>query len=82
MPGRALTPNESYAIAVVRAGYLPLPLAGKDYLELLPVEWRVSNDYRITIDYRTYDSPDLNPHRRRDSGLPGKRGLWEVHYVL
>ena len=42
----------------------------------------MSNDYGITIDYRTYDSPDLNPHRRRDSGLPGKRGLWEVHYVL
>lgn len=44
------------------------------------MEWRVINDYGITIDYRTYDSPDLNPHRRRDSGLPGKRGLWEVHY--
>jgi transposase InsO family protein len=61
MPGRELTPNEAYAVRVARAGYLPVPLSGHDYLELLPACWRAVNDYGIVIDYRTYDSPDLGP---------------------
>ena len=80
LPKTTLTPNECYAVLVARAGYLPLPLSGQDYIELLPVEWRTINDYGVTIDYRTYDCPELNPYRRRDSGLSGKRGQWAVHY--
>lgn len=79
-PARTLSPNEAYAAAVAAAGYLPLTLTGADYLELLPVTWRQINDYGITIDYRTYDSPDLNPWRRQPSGVAGKANRWEVHY--
>ncbi len=79
-PGRALTPNEAYAAHVAAAGYLPVALTGEDYVELLPATWRTINDYGIRIDYRTYDSGDLNPLRRQDSGVAAKRGLWEVHY--
>jgi hypothetical protein len=42
--------------------------------------WRAVNDYGIRIDYRTYDSPELGPHRRQHSGITAKRGLWEVHH--
>jgi putative transposase len=81
-PRRAMSPNEKYAALVAAAGYLPVPLSGEDYLELLPVTWRVINDYGIRIDYRTYDHADLAPWCRQHSGITARRGLWEVHYVL
>ena len=74
------TPNEKYAALVAAAGYLPLPLASDDYLELLPVQWRQINDYGIRIDNRTYDCAALGPWRRQHSGVIARRGLWEVHY--
>lgn len=79
-PRRMLSPNEKYAALVAAAGYLPLTLTGQDYLELLPVTWRQINAYGITIDYRTYDSPELGPLRLQHSGVTARRGLWEVHY--
>jgi transposase InsO family protein len=79
-PRRMLSPNEKYASLVAAAGYLPLPLAGEDYLELLPVAWRQINAYGIKIDYRTYDCAELGPLRQQHSGVSGRRGLWGVHY--
>mgnify|MGYP000962783141 CR=1 FL=1 len=79
-PRRMLSPNEKYAALVAAAGYLPLTLTGQDYLELLPVTWRQINAYGITIDYRTYDCPELGPLRLQHSGVTARRGLWEVHY--
>ncbi|MGR6924376.1 Mu transposase C-terminal domain-containing protein [[Actinomadura] parvosata] len=80
LPGRTLSPNEAYAIAVARAGYLPVALSGSDYIELLPATWRTINDYGIQIDYRTYDDPKLNPLRRQPSGMKSKQDQWECHY--
>jgi hypothetical protein len=79
--GRDLSPNEMFAACVGISGYVPLPLNGDDYIELLPAVFRTVNDYGLTIDNRTYDCRFLNPHRRLDSGLPGRnRKKWEVHY--
>jgi hypothetical protein len=79
--GRDLSPNEMYAACVGISGYVPLPLNGDDYIELLPVAFRTVNDYGLTIDNRTYDCKALNPYRRLDSGLPGgNKKKWEVHY--
>lgn len=80
LPGRTLSPNEAYAIAIARAGYVPVPLTSSDYIELLPAQWRAVNDYGIRIDYRTYDAPELGPLRRRPSGVKAKQDLWEVHH--
>lgn len=80
MPGRALTPNEMYAVLVEVAGYFPVPLSGGDYIELLPVEWRAVNSYGITINHRRYDARALNPYRRMSSGVSSRNGRWEVHY--
>jgi hypothetical protein len=80
LPGRDLTPNEAYAVQVARAGYLPVPLAGGDYIELLPACWRAINDYGIVIGHRTYDCPELGPYRRKASPVAAMRGRWEVHY--
>ena len=79
--GRDLSPNEMFTACVGISGYVPLPLIGDDYIELLPVAFRTVNDYGITIDNRTYDCKALSPYRRKDSGLPGgNRTKWEVHY--
>jgi hypothetical protein len=78
--GRDLSPNEMYAACVGISGYVPLPLAGDDYIELLPTVFRTVNDYGLTIDNRTYDCKALNPYRRLDSGLRGGSKQWEVHH--
>src|SRR5258706_10064328 len=36
VPGKALTPNETYAALIETAGYVPVPLSAGDYIELLP----------------------------------------------
>jgi putative transposase len=79
-PGAALTPNEQYAALLEVAGYVPAPLAAEDYLELLPLTWRVVNAYGIKINRRTYDCRALNPHRGQASGIAAQKGRWEVHY--
>lgn len=79
-PGRAFSPNEKYATLLESCGYVPVPLGGEDYVELLPERWQAINAYGIRIKHRTYDSPELNPLRRQSSGVTAKKGLWEVHY--
>ncbi|WP_328665761.1 Mu transposase C-terminal domain-containing protein [Streptomyces sp. NBC_00328] len=78
-PSRLFTPNQKYAALVESCGYVPVALSGQDYIELLPAAWRAVNAYGIRINNRTYDSPELGPMRRRDSGVTAKRGLWEIH---
>ena len=79
--GRDLSPNAMFAACVGISGYVPLPLTGDDYIELLPAVFRTVNDYGLTIGNRTYDRKALNPYRREDSGLPGGNSKqWEVHY--
>lgn len=79
-PAKTLTPNEQYAALVETAGYVPVPLGGEDYIELLPATWRVINSYGIKISRRTYDCSALNPYRRQHSGVSSQNGRWEVHY--
>ena len=70
-PGRAFTPNEKYAALVEAAGYVPVALAGDDYIELLPAAWRAVNAYGIKLNRRSYDSEELNPLRLQPSGVRG-----------
>jgi transposase InsO family protein len=79
-PGRAFTPNEKYAALVETAGYVPVSLSPDDYVELLPAEWRAVNAYGIKLNWRTYDSEDLDPLRMQPSGVREKAGLWEVRH--
>lgn len=39
LPNKALAPNETWAALLGASGYVPLPLTGAAYLELLPVRW-------------------------------------------
>ncbi|MYS57150.1 DDE-type integrase/transposase/recombinase [Streptomyces sp. SID6013] len=79
-PKRPFSPNEKYAMLLESCGYVPAPLSGEDYVELLPERWHAINAYGIRVKHRTYDGPELNPLRRQHSGVAEKNGLWEVHY--
>ncbi|MGW6738976.1 transposase [Streptomyces sp. NPDC055013] len=78
LPKKALTPNEMWGALLGASGYVPLPLTGADYLELLPVRFHPITGRGIRINHRTYDHTCLNEHRGRPSPTsPG--GKWEVH---
>jgi len=79
-PGRPFTPNEKYAALTETAGYVPMALSPDDHVELLPATWRTVNAYGIKISRRVYDGPELNPIRMQHSGVPGRKGLWEIHH--
>ncbi|WP_450165244.1 transposase [Streptomyces albicerus] len=79
LPKTALTPNEMWGALLGSAGYVPLPLTGADYLELLPVRWHPVTGRGIRINYRTYDHACLNEHRGRPSPTGARDGKWEVH---
>ncbi|WP_223125868.1 transposase family protein [Streptomyces sp. TRM68367] len=79
-PKRAFSPNEKYATLLESCGYVPAPLNGEDYVELLPERWQAINAYGIRINHRTYDGTELGPLRRQHSGVVEKKGLWEIHY--
>ncbi|MET8479227.1 Mu transposase C-terminal domain-containing protein [Streptomyces clavifer] len=80
MPRKALTPNQMWAALLAVAGCVPVPLTGRDYLELLPVRWQAITPAGITIHHRTYDADLLAPHRSQASPVAGRGGKWEIHY--
>ena len=77
---RSVSPNEAYAAMVARSGYVPIPRSTTDYVELLPAEWRRINEDGVTFDNRVYDTAELNPYRRTDSGITAQNGRWELHH--
>ncbi|MFE2285598.1 Mu transposase C-terminal domain-containing protein [Streptomyces sp. NPDC059443] len=80
MAKASLSPNEMWAALIEACGYLPVPLTGRDYVELLPTRWQQITDRGIRIDHRTYDAGVLNPHRGHSSGVQARGGKWEVHH--
>jgi transposase InsO family protein len=80
LPKTSLTPNQMWAALIALCGYVPVPLTGADYLELLPVRWQPITERGIRIDYRSYDHEVLDPHRGRRSDVVAKDGKWEVHH--
>lgn len=80
LPKIALSPNQMWAALVAAAGYVPVPLTGNDYLELLPVRWQAITEHGIRLHHRTYDHDLLGPHRGRPSTVAGRSGKWEIHY--
>lgn len=79
LPRAAVTPNEMWCALLGACGYVPLPLTGGDYLELLPLRWQPVTGRGIRINYRTYDHPCLGPHRGQPSPVASRDGKWEVH---
>ncbi|WP_234545305.1 Mu transposase C-terminal domain-containing protein [Streptomyces shenzhenensis] len=80
LPKTALTPNQMWAALITISGYVPVPLTGADYLELLPVRWQPITERGIRLDHRTYNHPVLDPHRSQRSPVAARDGKWEVHH--
>jgi hypothetical protein len=80
MPKRTLSPNQMWAALIGVTGYVPVPLSGNDYIELLPVRWQAITDSGIRFDYRTYDGKVLNDCRGQRSRHTAQDGRWEVHH--
>uniref|UniRef100_UPI002F9157A0 Mu transposase C-terminal domain-containing protein n=1 Tax=Streptomyces sp. NBC_01592 TaxID=2975889 RepID=UPI002F9157A0 len=78
LPRAALTPNQMWAALVAVAGYVPVPLSGSDYLELLPVRWQAITEHGIRLHHRTYDCDLLGPYRGQESEVAARGGKWEV----
>ncbi|WP_432110633.1 transposase [Streptomyces sp. AA1529] len=78
LPKKALSPGEMWGALLGASGYVPLPLTGTDYTELLPVRFHPVTGRGIRINYRTYDHAILNEHRGRPCPT-GPGGKWEVH---
>lgn len=80
LPKTGLTPNQMWAALIAISGYVPVPLSGVDYLELLPVRWQPVTERGVRLDYRTYNRDILDPHRSQRSPVEARDGKWEVHY--
>ncbi|MEU4120536.1 Mu transposase C-terminal domain-containing protein [Kitasatospora sp. NPDC028055] len=80
LPKAKLTPDEMWGALTAVAGHVPLPLSGRDYLELLPVRWLTINDHGIRLGQRTYDHDLLGPYRGQPSPAAARAGRWEVHH--
>ncbi|MFD8789749.1 transposase [Streptomyces vinaceus] len=80
MAQAALSPNEMWAALIAAFGYMPVPLTGRDYVELLPTRWHKITDRGIRISHRIYDDAILNPLRGQPSDIHARSGKWEVHH--
>ena len=80
LPKTRLTPMEMWGALTAVCGYVPVPLTGRDYLELLPVRWLTISDHGIRLEQRTYDHDLLGPHRGQPSPIAARGGRWEVHH--
>ena len=80
LPKTKLTPNEMWGALTAVAGHVPVPLTGRDYLELLPVRWLAVNDHGIRLGQRTYDHDLLGPYRGQPSPTAGPGRPVEVHH--
>jgi putative transposase len=79
-PGRRYSPNTMYEALTYRTGCLFRPVNESTYIALLPAVDRVLGRRGITINYRRYDSPAVDPYRGQPSGNKLAGDQWQVHY--
>lgn len=79
MPRVILTPNEMWSVQIAAAGYLPMAMSAGDYLELLPVKWRLVGPGGVEIDTLLYDCDALGAMRGERSPYRHRNGRWPVY---
>ncbi|MFD4393764.1 transposase [Kitasatospora sp. NPDC058478] len=75
-PDYRMSPNEAYALAVGRSGYVACPTDPALYYDLMPIQWRTIQHYGVEYRNLTYDAPILHRYRRAKSPYPG--GKWPL----
>ncbi|MEN0083132.1 MAG: Mu transposase C-terminal domain-containing protein [Leifsonia sp.] len=76
LPSVKLSPNQMVEAYRTLVPELEIPFDTETYIRLLPIQWRRVQRYGITIDNRTYDSPELRPLRGRRSSDDRHNGRW------
>lgn len=75
-----LSPNDAYAEAIARTGWIGVPNDPDLYFDLLPVQWRTIQPYGVEINSMTYDDTAddrcLGDYRNVKSPYPGAQGKW------
>ncbi|MFJ5696542.1 Mu transposase C-terminal domain-containing protein [Arthrobacter sp. NPDC093139] len=77
-PGVVHTPNSMYMAMFDATGFVPIPLTAADYIAMMPIEYRTIQMDGIQIQYRRYDSPDLQRYRLSPSYVTGHKRKWAV----
>ncbi|MEU5205347.1 Mu transposase C-terminal domain-containing protein [Kribbella sp. NPDC020789] len=79
LPKAALSPQEMWRVLLGVAGSVPVPLAGQDFAELLPVQHQAVTESGIRLGRRRYDHECLDEHRGRACPTTDG-GRWEVRH--
>lgn len=74
------SPNSMYEALFRFVGSVPIPLTEADYVSLLPSKQLSIQRDGVTMEYRRYDAPALNPFRKRVSSRATPK--YRVHYRL
>lgn len=80
-PDLRMSPNEAYAQAMERTGFIVCPTDPNMYYELLPIEWRTIQPYGVEIDSLIYtdDHYALYNHKGAKPPYTGKHaGKWPI----
>ena len=77
-PERKLTPYQMFTAASKLTSNLETTFTGDDYIAMLPTMYRHITDTGITINYRQFDSEELNPLRNTKSDIRRRNGRHEV----
>lgn len=80
-PDLRMSPNEAYAQALARTGFVVCPTDPNLYYELLPICWRTIQPYGVEIDSLIYndDHYALYNHRGATAPYTGKHaGKWPI----
>ncbi|KJF19332.1 transposase [Rhodococcus sp. WS3] len=78
-PNLAMSPNDMFALGIVKAGLLRIPATPELVFEFLRVLWRTVQHYGVDIDGRRYNGPALDSHRNATSPYGGvAAGKWPI----
>lgn len=84
LPGCPLlpvTPNQMYAEALARMGFVHVVAYNNLYYELLPTEWRTIQHYGVELRGLRYDGPILDGYRNQRSEYGGTNaGKWPIRF--
>jgi hypothetical protein len=79
-PNIKFSPNQMYQASVNLSGQMRLPLTEDDYIGLLPSRYCTITHEGVQVNYRKYNSIDLQFLRRLPSDQKSMKHKWEVRF--
>jgi len=79
-PRIALSPNQMYEAMATFSGKVPIPVTRDEYIGLLPDKSCVIGAEGVEVNYRKYNSVELQALRHLPSAYPSRNRKWEVRF--